>query len=130
MLLADQAGEKFKNNAANPIRNAATVSTRKNRIIRVLRDMRLGLAKATSSIVVISFSRGAVSTRLKSRGSRFGASRMIGIVRALSAATEVAWCGFVLPCASGKMETARTGESMPTPDKQLSAEQSRQIAET
>jgi hypothetical protein len=41
-LSADQAGEKFKNKAANPIRNAATVSTRKNRMIRVLRDRRLG----------------------------------------------------------------------------------------
>jgi hypothetical protein len=39
---ADQAGEKFKNKAANPIRNAATVSTRKNRSIRVLRDSRFG----------------------------------------------------------------------------------------
>src|SRR6202000_2237049 len=34
------------------------------------------------------------------------------------------------PVRSGKVPARRTGESMPTPDKQLSAEQSRQIAET
>src|ERR1700674_656216 len=43
---------------------------------------------------------------------------------------EPALCGFVLNCTSARVRGVRTGVMMPTPDKQLSAEQSLQVAET
>src|SRR5215470_3587218 len=38
-------------------------------------------------------------------------------------------CGFVRNCASARMAAESRGAGMPSPDKQLSAEQSRQVAE-
>src|SRR5690348_6467974 len=55
---------------------------------------------------------------------------MFGRPPASSTAAGVVMCGFVRTRASGKIIEVRTGESMPTPDQQLSAEQSRQISET
>src|ERR1700704_5989608 len=45
------------------------------------------------------------------------------------AAAKAVLCGFVMNCASARM-TRSKGVMMPTPDKQLSVEQSRQVAET
>ena len=58
---------------------------------------------------------------------------MIGIVqpRAVSARHGGdGLSGFVMNCASARMAGFEKGVRMPTPDKQLSAEQSRQVAET
>src|ERR1700761_7646540 len=43
---------------------------------------------------------------------------------------RAALCGFVPNCASATVSSSRAGITMTTPDHQLSAEQSRQIAET
>jgi transcriptional regulator with XRE-family HTH domain len=65
--------------------------------------------------------------------ARIGASIMIGIVSPLAAAARpgesnvVRFCAELYVCYSAG---SRTGVTMPAPDKQLSAEQSRQIAET
>src|SRR5260370_41432800 len=50
--------------------------------------------------------------------------------RRMPVVVKTALCGFVLDCASATMTGMGAGVTMPTPDKQLSAEQSRQIAET
>ena len=73
--------------------------------------------------------------RLKACGiQRFGASGMIGIVRSprhrASATAGTVLCGFVMDCASARLARIEPGVTMPSPDKQLSAEQSRQIADT
>src|SRR5205814_7484272 len=77
--------------------------------------------------------RGAISTLEISGTGRFGATRMIGIVQPRAAAVRRGGYGFVRFCAelcvcySG---ANGAGGTMPTPDKQLSAEQSRQVAHT
>ena len=111
---------------------AATVCTRRNSpTSTVLRD---------SAGVFVAVDRrrnrrhlpapeGMFATPRASAGkARFGASRMIGNVRPrppARAAAAAAMCGFVLTCASARMAIVRAGRTMQTPDKQLSAEQSR-----